>query len=212
VVNDDEALFLAFALALTLAGMNNLRIVVHLGIDLAITLLRARLKVSRPFVHALSSWFTIVAHVHALSSFARTSSGCSSNLFASCSFSFSKWGVQGCHFGCRHVTPPTSGPNRLGGGDGFFEVVNPIRAVQSKLGADLATLSRHQRTRESTKIGEGITGCRLSEAEERRLTISWLAKKQKMHIIWYRSHIPWQRGGKWKQRVSSSWEIIQMIV
>jgi hypothetical protein len=91
--------------------------------------------------------------------------------------------VQGCYFGWRHVTLPTSGHNRLGGGGGFFKVVNPIRAFQSKLGADLATLSRHQRTRKSTKIGEGINGCRLSEAEERRLTISWLAKKQKMHII-----------------------------
>jgi hypothetical protein len=50
VVNDDEACSLSLSLAFALAGLNKIRM-----IALATTLLGARLEVSRPFVHALSS-------------------------------------------------------------------------------------------------------------------------------------------------------------
>jgi hypothetical protein len=111
------------------------------GVRLALTLLRARMKVSRSFVHALSSRFACFATIfaHALSSrFACFATTFSRNGY--CSFAFSRRGVQGRHFGGRlhHRALTALGTKGL---SGVVEPINSIRAVCSKLSADLFTLS-----------------------------------------------------------------------
>jgi hypothetical protein len=126
------------------------------GVRLALTLLRARIKVSRSFVHALSSRFACFATIftHALSSrfacFATIFAHALSSRFACfattfsrngyCSFAFSRRGVQGRHFGGRlhHRALTALGTKGL---SGVVEPINSIRAVCSKLSADLFTLS-----------------------------------------------------------------------
>jgi hypothetical protein len=96
------------------------------GVRLALTLLRARMKVSRSFVHALSSRFACFATTFSRNGY--------------CSFAFSRRGVQGRHFGGRlhHRALTALGTKGL---SGVVEPINSIRAVCSKLSADLFTLS-----------------------------------------------------------------------